>query len=65
MSLPKTFKIEWAGHGTELHPDRKPGTYWRKGDTLGFTPAPYNSRRIAAEGFDGKQPEEKFYLVVS
>ena len=58
-------KLEWAGHGTDIHPQRKPGTYWKLGDLLGFTPAPYNCRRIAREGFAGKQPAEKFYLIVS
>jgi hypothetical protein len=47
----KKQSIEWAGHGTRLHPNEKPGTFWKYGNLTVFTPAPNNSRTEAKKMF--------------
>lgn len=58
----KKPKVEWDGHGTDVD-IKNPGTYWKAGDLRIFTPAPFNSRRLAQAFVDHPERETKAYLV--
>lgn len=55
-------KLEWLCHGTTLDV-KNPGAYWICGIRKAFTPAPFNCRRIAREGFKNNKESNQFQFV--